>query len=166
MSPETPKHQNGGERACAWPGQIHSSRPNNHLLQRNALAWQLRHPHNTQNEDVPVSENFALFDITYVGKPPYRFYKNISRLILKESDTKVKLIYRIFKAGHNFKLKSHTPLPLVSNIVYRCAHQKKEKTTMDWKKKMPLTERSGVMMLFTGFRETWKESGHLALKRT
>ena len=60
-----------------------------------------------------------VFDVTYVGEPCYRFYKNISRLILKVSNVKVRPIYRTFEVGNNLKLKSYTPLPLVSNVVYR-----------------------------------------------
>ena len=70
-----------------------------------------RHPHSTQNDDVSASEKLILFDVPYVGKPFYRFCKDISRLILKASDVKVVPIY--------FKLKSLTPLTLVSNVVYR-----------------------------------------------
>ena len=44
----------------------------------------------------------------------------MSRLILKVSGVKAGSIYGTFiKVGKNSKLKSHTPIPLVSNVVYR-----------------------------------------------
>ena len=76
------------------------------------------HFYTTQNDDVPVSEKLIFFDIPYVGKPSNLFHENIFRLILKVSDVKDMPIYRIFKVGNYFKLKSHTPLPLVFNTVY------------------------------------------------
>ena len=66
------------------------------------VLTKFRHPHTTQNDDVPVSEIFILFDATYVGKSSYKFYINISRLILKGSDVKIRRIYKAFKVGNNF----------------------------------------------------------------
>ena len=40
-------------------------------------------------------------------------------MILKVSDVKVRPIYKTFKVGNNFKLNSHPPLLLVSNVVCR-----------------------------------------------
>ena len=76
-----------------------------------------RHPH--ANDNVSASKKFILFDVTYVEKPSHRFCENISRLILKVSGVKIMPIYRAFKVGNYFKLKSHTPLAFVSNIVCR-----------------------------------------------
>ena len=74
-------------------------------------------PYSTQNDDVHVSKKFILFDIPYVRKPFYRFYKNIPRLILKLSDVKVRPIYRTFKVGNSSTLKSYTASLLVCNVV-------------------------------------------------
>ena len=74
-------------------------------------------PYSTQNDDVHVSKKFILFDIPYVRKPFYRFYRNIPRLILKLSDVKVRPIYRTFKVGNSSTLKSYTASLLVCNVV-------------------------------------------------
>ena len=47
------------------------------------------------------------------------FLLGICRLILKLLDVKVGPIYRTFKDGNGFKLKSHIPSPLGCNVVYR-----------------------------------------------
>ena len=61
----------------------------------NCFGKKFHHPHATQNDDVPVSEKLILFDVPYVGKPYYRFYKNISKMILKASDVKFRPIYTV-----------------------------------------------------------------------
>ena len=38
--------------------------------------------------------------------------------MLKGSDGRVRPICRIFEVGNNFKLKSNSPLLLVSNVLY------------------------------------------------
>ena len=56
----------------------------------------------TQNNDVPVSGKFMLFDV-HVGKLSYRFYKSIPRLILNVAHVKVRPIYKTFQVGNYFK---------------------------------------------------------------
>ena len=56
--------------------------------------------------------------IPYVGEASIRFVKALSRLCLKQFDVKLLPLYRTNKVEQYFQLKSETPLPLCSNVVY------------------------------------------------
>ena len=73
-------------------------------------------PNPTSTEE--KEKNFILFDVPYLGKVSDRFLKHISRLVFKVGNVKVQPIYRTFKVSNYFNLKSRTPLPLMSNVVY------------------------------------------------
>ena len=74
------------------------------------------HPNITQKDDVLKAKKFIFFDIPYVGKPAWRLYKNISRLILKVSDVKVGLIYRTRSRRRPAGLPV-SYLPLVTSVL-------------------------------------------------
>ena len=57
--------------------------------------------------------------VPYVGETSIRFVKVLSRLCLKQFDIKLIPLYPTNKAGQYFQLKSATPLPLCSNVVYK-----------------------------------------------
>ena len=76
--------------------------------------------------DIPVDEisvvnNVELCPIfvPYVGEASIRFVKALSRLCLKHFDIRLLPLYRTNKVGQYFQLKSETPLPLCSNVVYK-----------------------------------------------
>ena len=57
--------------------------------------------------------------VPYVGEALIRFVKALSRLCLKHFDVRLLPLYRTNKVGQYFQLKSETPLPLCSNVVYK-----------------------------------------------
>ena len=68
--------------------------------------------------DSSQQDKFIFFEVPYLGKVSHRFFKNISKLVFQVGHVKVQPIYRTFKVGNYFNLKSTTPLPLLSNVVY------------------------------------------------
>ena len=54
-----------------------------------------------------------------MGKQSHIFAKDISKLIWKFSAVHLTPIYKTWKVGNYFNLKSNTPALLLSNIVYR-----------------------------------------------
>ena len=84
------------------------------------------HKFKTKLNDIPVDElsvvnNVELCPIfvPYVGEALIRFVKALSRLCLKHFDVRLLPLYRTNKVGQYFQLKSETPLPLCSNVVYK-----------------------------------------------
>ena len=59
------------------------------------------------------------FSVPYVGKSSQLFTKQLSKLIANLTSVKLIPTYKTFKVGNYFNLKSRTPTPLVSNVVYR-----------------------------------------------
>ena len=57
--------------------------------------------------------------VPYVGEASIRFVKALSRLCLRQFDVRLLPLYRTNKVGQYFQLKSETPLPLCSNVVYK-----------------------------------------------
>ena len=72
-------------------------------------------------ENENTEERKAIIRIPYLGKPSHYLARNLSRLINANMTNTVKIIpvYKTFKVGNYFNLKSSTPLPLMSNVVYR-----------------------------------------------
>ena len=48
-----------------------------------------------------------------------RFINNLTKIIKNKIDVKIVLLYKSFKIGRYFQLKSNTPLALCSNVVYK-----------------------------------------------
>ena len=63
---------------------------------------------------VPVYLN-----VPCIGKESRRFVSRLAKLFYVKFDVKVSGIYKTFKTGTYFQLKSRTPLLLCSNIVYK-----------------------------------------------
>ena len=57
--------------------------------------------------------------VPYLGKDSRRFVNKFSKIIKDQLDVKINPIYKSFKVGSYFKLKSCTPLALCSNVVYQ-----------------------------------------------
>ena len=66
-----------------------------------------------------VDEKKLFFSVPYVGKSSQLFTKQLSKLIANLTSVKLIPMYKTFKVGNYFNLKSRTPTPLVSNVVYR-----------------------------------------------
>ena len=58
-------------------------------------------------------------NIPYIGSESRRFVSRLAKLYDVKFDLKVSAIYKTFKTGTYFQLKSHTPLLLCSNVVYK-----------------------------------------------
>ena len=56
--------------------------------------------------------------ISYIGKQSVKFRKKISALLNAKFDIDINIVYTTTKVGSYFNLKSRTPLPLVSSVVY------------------------------------------------
>ena len=72
-------------------------------------------------DEISVVNNVELCPIfvPYVGEASICFVKALSRLCLKQFDVRLLPLYRTNKVGQYFQLKSKTPLPLCSNVVYK-----------------------------------------------
>ena len=64
------------------------------------------------------NSNWGEAELFVSGKASRCFAKNLSKLISELSNVKIVPIYKTFKVGNYFQLKSRTPLPLLSNVVY------------------------------------------------
>ena len=76
---------------------------------------------NTQvlNTDAGDENTFKLnLTIPYIGKQSVRFGKKISAIVTDRFDIDINLVYSTSKVGSFFRLKSMTPLSLMSCIVY------------------------------------------------
>ena len=69
-----------------------------------------------------MNEEKLFFSVTYFGKSSQLFTKQLSRLIADLTIVKLIPTYKTFKVGNYFNLKSPTPAPLVSNVVYRFSY--------------------------------------------
>ena len=65
-----------------------------------------------------VNEEKLFFSVPYFGKSSQLFTKRLSRLIANLTSVKLIPTYKTFKVGNYFNLKSCTPTPPVSYIVY------------------------------------------------
>ena len=75
------------------------------------------------NTDAGEENVFKLnLSIPYIGKQSVKFGQKISALVTDRFDIDVNLVYTTCKVGTFFRLKSMTPLPLLSCVVYefRC----------------------------------------------
>ena len=66
-----------------------------------------------------VNEEKLFFCVPYVGKSSQLFTKQLSKIIANLTAVKLIPTYKTFQVGNYFNLKSRTPTPLVSNVVYR-----------------------------------------------
>ena len=66
-----------------------------------------------------MNKEKLFFSVPYFGKSSQLFTKQLSKLIANLTTVKLILAYKTFKVGNYFNLKSRTPTPLVSNVVYR-----------------------------------------------
>ena len=57
--------------------------------------------------------------IPFVGKPSVDFGKRVSALMADKFGAEINVIYTSLKVGSFFSLKCHTPLPLLSRVVYK-----------------------------------------------
>ena len=72
----------------------------------------------TQRTNKKEKETITV-EIPYVGKQSHIFAKDISKLIWKFSAVHSTPVYKTYKVGNYFNLKSNTPALLLSNVVYR-----------------------------------------------
>ena len=72
-------------------------------------------------DEISVVNNLKLCPIfvPYVGEASIRFVKALSRLCLKQFDVRLLPLYHTNKVRQYFQLKSETPLPVCSNVVYK-----------------------------------------------
>ena len=66
-----------------------------------------------------VNKEKLFFSVPHVGKSSQLFTKQLSKLIANLTSVKLIPTNKTFKVGNYFNLKSRTPTPLVSNVVYR-----------------------------------------------
>ena len=57
--------------------------------------------------------------IPYLESESRRFMNNLAKIIKKKFDVNIVPVYKSFKSGRYFQLKSNIPLALCSNIVYK-----------------------------------------------
>ena len=69
--------------------------------------------------DSSETSEFAILKLPYFGLITEKFGRSISTVIKNKFDIEVRVVYSTFKVGSYFKLKSRTPLHIVSNVVYR-----------------------------------------------
>ena len=60
------------------------------------------------------------FIILYFGIDLKRFLNCLSKILKSKFNVKVSPVYKTFKIGNYFQLKSRTPLGLCSNVLYEC----------------------------------------------
>ena len=79
---------------------------------------------NSNLNDKESSENFVILKIPFVGSPSFEFSKKIRQTLTKKFNKSVKIVFTTFKVGQCFALKSVTPKPLLSNVIYKytCKH--------------------------------------------
>ena len=72
-------------------------------------------------DEISVVNNVELCPIfvPYVGEASIRFVKALSRLCLKQFHVRLLPLFRTNKVGQYFQLKSETPFPPCSNVVYK-----------------------------------------------
>jgi hypothetical protein len=79
---------------------------------------------NTQVLNTDAGEEKFKFNLSipYIGKQSVKFGQKISALVTDKFDIDINLVYTTTKVGSFFRLKSMTPAPLVSCVVYefRC----------------------------------------------
>ena len=71
--------------------------------------------HNSSETDPKI----CYVTIPFIGKESRRFGNRLAKLLHTVFDVKVSVIYKTFKTGNYFQLKSRTPLNLCSNVVYK-----------------------------------------------
>ena len=64
-------------------------------------------------------ESDIVFCIPYVGQPSLQYKKKLIALFKKYYDLKVSVVFKSFKVGSYFSLKSRTPFALRANVVYK-----------------------------------------------
>ena len=78
--------------------------------------WKLTH-HGWKTRKMWTRKNF--FSVPCFGKSSQLFTKQLCRLIANLTTVKLIPTYKTFQVGNCFNLKSRTPTPLVSIVVYR-----------------------------------------------
>ena len=68
-----------------------------------------------RDETNPVVDS----NVPYIGKESRRFVSRLAKLFYVKFDVKVSAIYKTFKMGPYFQLRSSIPLLLYSNLVYK-----------------------------------------------
>ena len=67
-----------------------------------------------------ADRNFEyILKIPYVGKPSFDFKNKMKKIILKDFDINIDVVFTSFKVGNYFSLKSYTPKALKSYFVYK-----------------------------------------------
>ena len=75
----------------------------------------------TNNQSVDIaqqSQPFFIIQLPYIGHPSFNFKKRLIS-IYKKFDIDVKVVFKSFKVGNYFSLKSKTPLGLRARIIYQ-----------------------------------------------
>ena len=81
-----------------------------------------------ENNEKPLSkkdsEDFVILKIPFVGSPSFEFSKKMRQTLTNKFKKPIKCVFNTFKVGQCFILKSVTPKPLISNVVYKftCRH--------------------------------------------
>ena len=67
--------------------------------------------------DTSEKENYIT--IPYLESESRRFINKLAKIIKNKIDVNIVPVYKSFKIGRYFQLKSNTPLALYSNVVYK-----------------------------------------------
>ena len=68
--------------------------------------------------DISEKESYYI-TIPYLESESRRFINNLAKTIKNKIDVNIVTVYKSFKIGSNFQLKSSTSLALCSNVVYK-----------------------------------------------
>jgi len=69
--------------------------------------------------DHEIMDKRCYFVLPYLGLSSQKFVRKLFQIIKKRVDIDLVPVYKTFKIGYYFQLKTETPLPLMSNIVYQ-----------------------------------------------
>ena len=91
-----------------------------HFFDKEVTKFENKNKNVNPLPDAEVVQNFknSLY-IPFIGRPSIEFGKKLSARIAEHFDISVNVIYTTTKVGSFFGLKSSTPLPLLSRIVYK-----------------------------------------------
>ena len=79
----------------------------------------LKHGENNSEGKIQDDKVETIFSIPYIGLPSVIFGRKLKRLFKDYYCIDVKVVFTSFKVKNYFSLKCHTPMPLLSNVVYK-----------------------------------------------
>ena len=76
--------------------------------------------HSTQSsEDDTAAPSYSILRVPYHGKDSVKFAKKMISIVAEKFNVDLRVVYTTFKVKNYFRLKSATPFPLLSNVVYK-----------------------------------------------